>query len=217
DRELDRAALLLDDLGAAHRGGATGERPERLDAGDLLDEVRQSWAPLAWPVRREVRVEPSPATLAVRADRLRVAQALGNLVGNALEHGSGSVVLRARPGRGTVRLEVEDRGAGLPAPLPALVRRPRAGRGDRGRGLAIADDIARRCGGTLHHERTTAGCRLVLELPDADVERAARLEHLAPARRAATAADVDLLAALRWGGTARPTARRPERAAGGAR
>lgn len=201
DRELARAGLALDDLGAARQGGRADDRVERVDVADLLDEVRQTWAPLAWPVRREVRLEPSYEGFAVRADRLRLAQALGNLVGNALEHGSGAVVLRARGGGGRVRLEVEDRGAGLPAPLPALTRRPRGGRGARGRGLAIAEEIAQRHGGALHHERMTGGCRIVVELPDADA---------APAetRTAVTVGDVDLLGALRWGGTASPVRRR---------
>ncbi|HEU4657836.1 MAG TPA: HAMP domain-containing sensor histidine kinase [Capillimicrobium sp.] len=207
DRELARAGLALDDLGAARSGARAGDRVERVDVGDLLREVRETWAPLAWPVRREVRVEPSSQTLVVRVDRLRATQALGNLVGNALEHGSGPVVLRARGAGERVRLEVEDRGAGLPAPLPVLTRRPRGGRGARGRGLAIAAEIARRHGGALHDERTTGGCRLVLELPAADAPVVAHREA-----RSAAAADVDLLAALRWGGTARPrprTRRRP--------
>lgn len=213
DRELARAGLALEDLGSARRGARAADRRERLDVADVLDEVRETWAPLAWPVRREIRVEPSYEGFAVRADRLRLAQAVGNLVGNALEHGSGTVVLRARAGAGTVRLEVEDRGAGLPAPLPALTRRPRGGRGARGRGLAIAEEIARRHGGALRHERTTGGCRIVLELPDADADAATTPVLRRPP---VTAADVDLLSVLRLGGTARPAPRR-RRASGAAR
>lgn len=204
DRELARAALALDDLGAARDGGRADDRLDRVDVAELLDEVVQTWAPLAWPVRREVRAEPSCEGFAVLADRLRLAQALGNLVGNALEHGSGPVVLRARGAAGRVRLEVDDRGAGLPAPLPALTRRPRGGRGARGRGLAIAEEIARRHGGTLHHERTVGGCRIVIDLPDAD---ATGVPAASP-HAEATAAEIDLLGLLRWGATARPAPRR---------
>ncbi len=167
DRELERAGLALEDLGAARDGARAEDRSAPVDAVELLREARETWAPLAWPVRREVRVEPPHMTLELRADRLRLLQALGALVGNALEHGSGPVVLRARPERGRVRLEVEDRGPGLPVALETLVRRPRGGRGARGRGLAIASEIARRHGGLLRAERTTAGCRMVLELPEA--------------------------------------------------
>ena len=48
-----------------------------------------------------------------------------------------------------MRIEVDDEGPGLPAPVGDLTRRPRAGRGRRGRGLAIAADIADRHGGRL--------------------------------------------------------------------
>ena len=102
-------------------------------------------------------------------DRLRLAQALGNLIANAIEHG-GSVVRVTAATRGrTVRIEVSDDGPGLPAPVVALARRPRRGRGARGRGLAIALAIARRHGGTIAAAPTRAGARVVLELPAAAV------------------------------------------------
>ena len=46
-----------------------------------------------------------------------------------------------------VAVEVTDEGPGLPATLPTLVARARGGRGSRGRGLAIASEIAARHGG----------------------------------------------------------------------
>jgi two-component system sensor histidine kinase QseC len=198
DRELGRAAAALDDLDAARSGAARAERLEDVDAGDLLDEVCRAWAPLAWPVQRLVRVEPSLAPPVIRADRQRLIQALGNLVANALEHGAGTVVLRAEVDRGRVRLTVEDGGGGLPVGVAALIRRPRGGRGSRGRGLAIVDEIARRHGGRLHEERTTSRCRMVLELP-------------LPAAPRGPSIDVDgvrvRLPTWRWGGVVAERAR----------
>ena len=75
------------------------------------------------------------------------------------------VLVRMRAGTATVRVEVIDDGPGLPAPIAELVRRPRAGRGARGRGLAIAADVAARHGGRLAAAPTEHGARLVLELP----------------------------------------------------
>ena len=77
------------------------------------------------------------------------------------------MLLRARTSAHTVRIEVLDEGPGLPEPVAALVRRPRAGRGARGRGLAIGEDIAARHGGRLAAAPTERGARLVLELPTA--------------------------------------------------
>ena len=57
------------------------------------------------------------------------------------------------------------RAPGLPAPVGDLTRRPRAGRGRRGRGLAIAADIADRHGGRLVAAPAARGARVALELP----------------------------------------------------
>jgi signal transduction histidine kinase len=96
---------------------------------------------------------------------VRLTQAVGNLVANALEHGDGRVRLRARAQGDRVRIEVDDEGPGLPAPVGDLTRRPRAGRGRRGRGLAIAADIADRHGGRLVAAPTARGARVALQLP----------------------------------------------------
>jgi signal transduction histidine kinase len=179
DHELERAALALNDLEAAH----TGRRPRSLEgevvAADLLERVRASWTPLAWPTRREVRVEGlSAGNIApLRGDARRLAQALGVLVGNALEHGQGDVVLSARSWAGRVRFEVADDGAGPARPLRRLTRRRLGGRGSRGRGLAIAARIARDHGGRLRRE-PGGGCRMVLELPAPGVRGASARREL---------------------------------------
>ena len=98
-------------------------------------------------------------------DRLRLAQAIGNLLGNAIEHGRGPVVVDVAVRSTTVRIAVCDHGPGLPRPVAELRRRPRRGRGARGRGLAIAGDVAEAHGGALVSAPTGDGARLVLELP----------------------------------------------------
>ena len=101
----------------------------------------------------------------MRADRLRIAQALANLVANAVEHGGGEVRVRARAAAVSARVEVTDGGAGLPAPLADLVAAARGRRDRRGHGLALAAVIARRHGGRLVTAPSPRGARLVLELP----------------------------------------------------
>src|SRR5436309_14299348 len=107
DLELRRAGLALDDLLAARNGGRAGDLAELLEAHEVVQAVAESFLPVARGLGVELRVEPVPPGLFVHGDRLRLVQAVGNLVGNALEHGAGPVTLRVRVGAGTtVRLEV---------------------------------------------------------------------------------------------------------------
>ena len=87
----------------------------------------------------------------IAGDRERLAQALGNLVDNALRHGRGTVRLRATHD-GVVELHCRDEGAFDPAFLPvhssdSRADDARAGSGT-GLGLAIVDVIARAHGGS---------------------------------------------------------------------
>jgi two-component system OmpR family sensor kinase len=85
----------------------------------------------------------------VTADPIRLRQALGNLVDNALRYGNGTVSLSARALNGSVELHVRDEGNGFPPEfIPAAFERfSRAdggrGRGGTGLGLAIVQAIAR--------------------------------------------------------------------------
>jgi signal transduction histidine kinase len=169
DLELDRARLALEDLQAARSGGRAQDRLCAFDVGVLIVDAAEAWRPAARERGVRLRVEQPQGRALVHGDRTRLAQACGNLLANAIEHGGdgGEVVLRARAGLHTVRIEVLDDGPGLPAPVADLVRRPRAGRGTRGRGLAIAADVAARHRGRLASAPSERGARLVLELPTA--------------------------------------------------
>src|SRR5689334_14067812 len=163
--ELRRVGRAVDDLCAARRGRWAAELVEPVEAGELLDGVRAAWQPVADGLGRMLVVDEPGSPCFVRADRLRLAQALGNLVGNALEHGDGAVHVRARGAGGTLRIDIEDAGDGLPAPVDELAALARGGRGRRGRGLAIASEIVERSGGRLAAAPSSCGARLVLELP----------------------------------------------------
>jgi two-component system OmpR family sensor kinase len=103
--------------------------------------------------------------LRVEADEFRLRQALGNLVDNALRHGAGEIVLRARRGTldGAVELEVADHGPGFDPDLAGQAFE-RFARGDAARtrgagtglGLAIVRAIAEAHGGRAEIvDRTT--------------------------------------------------------------
>jgi signal transduction histidine kinase len=164
--ELRRAGLALADLDAAPQGRRAPQLAEPVEVGALLAESIEAWRPLARAVSAELLHEPPPGRLVVRADRLRLAQAVGNLVLNALEHGAGPVRLGAHATASRVRIEVRDQGPGLAGPIASLSRPLHTGR--HGHGLAIAARVAERHGGRLLTAPVGSGCCVVLELPRAD-------------------------------------------------
>lgn len=167
DVQLQRAALAVADLAAAPRRGSAGDAPGFVCVGELLEEQVRAWRPMAASYGCELRLAPVAPALAVHGDRLRLGQAIGNVVANAAEHGRGCIELSARLLGGRVRIEVVDDGPGLPAPVADLAARPHGGRGTRGRGLAIAAGIVRRHGGRLASAPSDRGARLALDLPAA--------------------------------------------------
>jgi two-component system, OmpR family, sensor kinase len=153
--ETDRLVQLAGDLlliASADRGKLR-LREERVSARDLLESVDNRFAWRAQEAGRALEVD-APPDLAFTGDRLRLEQALGNLVENALRHGAGAVRLRARAIDGRVELHVRDEGAGL---APDFVPRAfqRFSRSDESRtsggaglGLAIVEAIAAAHGGS---------------------------------------------------------------------
>ncbi|HEY0343257.1 MAG TPA: HAMP domain-containing sensor histidine kinase [Solirubrobacteraceae bacterium] len=164
--ELRRAGLALDDFAAARSGRRTLDRDEPVEIAELLEEQLASWQVVAGAFQSTLALGSALPSAFVRGDRLRLAQAISNLVANALEHAPGRVELTARTvGARHVRIEVVDEGPGLPSPVAALTRRARAGRGRRGRGLAIAAEIADRHGGRIIAAPAPRGARIGMELP----------------------------------------------------
>jgi len=167
DRELRRLAFMLEDLDAARAGREVREEAEAIDLGELLTEAAVAWSPVARAFGAEVEVDAPDAVAMLRGNRMRLTQACGNLLANAIEHAGGHIELRGRTFGERVRIEVVDQGPGLPAPVAQLTRAARAGRGSRGRGLAIASEIAARHGGRLASAPSLHGARVALELPTA--------------------------------------------------
>ena len=152
--ECDHLAQLAEDLLVIARasGGQLPVRCEWLEAGSLLDGARQRFADRA--AQHGVRVVvDAPDGLAVHADPLRLRQALGNLLDNALRHGAGEVVLAARHAGAAVEIDVSDHGRGFAADVAeqAFERFTRGdaarARGGAGLGLAIVRAIVEAHGG----------------------------------------------------------------------
>jgi two-component system OmpR family sensor kinase len=162
--ETDRLVQLAGDLLliASADQGQLALRTEPMPAVDVLASVRNRFGWRAAAARRALVVD-APGELALVADRLRLEQALSNLVENALRHAAGTVTLHAA-GRGAgVELRVGDEGPGFPADvLPRAFQRFSRGSesrttGGAGLGLAIVDTIARAHGGSARAANAPGG------------------------------------------------------------
>ena len=153
--EIDHLSQLAEDMLLIARAGdgRLPVRPERLDVCELLDGSRERFADRAREQGRRIVVD-APKQLTAELDPLRLRQAIGNVVDNALRHGEGTVTLAARPEEGGVLIEVSDEGPGF---APDLAGRAfeRFARGDQSRardgtglGLAIVRAVAEAHGGT---------------------------------------------------------------------
>jgi signal transduction histidine kinase len=178
--ELGRLALAAEDLQAdrpRHRPSEPSPdmTPVGCDVAALVRALAPGWEAQAAGVGRTLDVTVPEGGAYASGARLRLAQALGNLVANALEHGAGDVgvLVRVTPGA-TVAVEISDAGEGLPATVAALVTRPTDPLSRHGHGLAIAATIAKDAGGRLAAAPTARGARLVLSLPAAPGARTHR-------------------------------------------
>ncbi|HYF72956.1 MAG TPA: PAS domain S-box protein [Nocardioides sp.] len=178
-----RLRRLLADLLTASRlqASALELELEPVDVGKLVDAAAEG-ARRAHPgAVVEVDVEPG---LVVEGDRDRLAQAVDNLVVNALRHGVPPVLLTARGREGgeggeggrLVEIEVRDGGAGVSAEMrDRLFDRFATGRagGGTGLGLYIVRQLARSHRGDASYRPGAAGTSgsFVITLPRADETR----------------------------------------------
>jgi signal transduction histidine kinase len=171
--EADRVVALAEDLLVIARSddGRLPVRLEAVDAGDVLRAASRRFTSRA--AERGIDLEiRDPDGRELVADRLRLEQALGNLVDNALRHGAGTVTLAVEPRGDRIEVHVRDDGPGFPEHFVAhaFERFTRAdaarGRGGAGLGLAIVDAIARGHGGSAHaRNRPEGGADVWIALP----------------------------------------------------
>jgi signal transduction histidine kinase len=168
--ETDRLVRLAEDLLVLAQAddGRLPLRREPVRAADVLGAVSEAFRARAEGAGRSIETEPSDG-IALDADRMRLEQAVGNLVDNALRHGRGTVRLAAVERDGQTELHVRDDGPGLtPELLPHAFERftrgdeARTGAGT-GLGLALVNAIAEAHGGSAG----ARGSDIWLAIPDA--------------------------------------------------
>jgi signal transduction histidine kinase len=173
--EIDRLVQLSEDLLVLARAeeGELAISPEPLPVGELLASLSERFRARASESGRPLDVV-ADGGLVIQGDRLRLEQALTNMVDNAFRHGEGEVRVRAESDGGRIRIHVSDQGQGFPDDLlPRAFERfsrgdPARGRGGSGLGLAIVETIARAHGGSAGVANAPAGgAEAWVELPAA--------------------------------------------------
>jgi two-component system OmpR family sensor kinase len=173
--EIARVSRLVDDLLLLAKAEQT--QFLRVEPIELASFVAELWDGMSLLAQRRFELGPVPQGR-LRADSDRLAQALRNLLGNAIDHtaaGQGLVRLLVEPAQGgRVRLVVEDDGPGIPVAQRERIfdrfhrtdaARDRAS-GGTGLGLAIVRAIVQAHGGRVTAGRSPeGGARIELELP----------------------------------------------------
>jgi signal transduction histidine kinase len=106
----DRLERIIDELLVIARADSADRRPLDIDA--LLDDVRAERIGALAGQGRALRVERDDDLPAVVASPIAIRQILAVLVDNAIEHGAGTVTIRARDVAAGLALDVTDAGPG---------------------------------------------------------------------------------------------------------
>ncbi len=144
-----------------------------LDLGDALRDLAEMYAPLIEDAGRDVRLAIDDEAIRP-AHRELIAQALGNLVDNALKYGVGTITLGLVRATDRIHLSIADQGAGI-APEHHGTALRRFGRIDEARGgagvglgLSLVAAVARLHDGAVRLEHAAPGLRVVIDLPAGD-------------------------------------------------
>ena len=180
DEETIRLQHLLDDLAGLHEQvlGRLELNRSPVQVHDWLVSTLSPWEAsarqkgLAW----ELDVAPNLPVVMMDADRM--AQAIGNILSNAIKFtpAGGRVSTTVKLADGWLAVQVADTGPGIPVEEKEKVFQPfyRGRQGHRivegmGLGLSIARDIATAHGGDIELETTpgmqSAGSRFTLRIP----------------------------------------------------
>jgi len=152
------AICALDDLDREINGAARRIELRPVDCRALVQPAVERWQGVAAATRRALTLRWRAGSASVLADPDRVAQALDNLIDNALRHGGLRVSVDAELCSTGVRIIVRDTGgAAKPTRSSSDIR--------HGHGLAIVSRVAAEHGGSFRLLQTAAGVTATLELP----------------------------------------------------
>jgi signal transduction histidine kinase len=156
---LELATSALQDLDGALNGEPPSRPARRFSCREAMMACLERWRP---PAARAggIRLYWDAGPAMIEGDAARLAQALDNLVSNALEHGGPPVVVTGARVAGRVRITIAN---GVGKTAPPRDRDPR-----RGHGTEVVSEVASAHRGRFALCETGSGCVAALELPLAE-------------------------------------------------
>jgi signal transduction histidine kinase len=164
ESSLQLATVALERLDREVNGASLEEVETAVSVAGLIEEAEQRWRQAAARYGTSLEVDRNGEDLCVGGDRFDLAQALDNLLSNAIEHGGGRVQIQWRRECGWAWLSISDSGCSAGAKAKGS-RLPRKRQRRRGHGLRVVGRIARRHGGSFTLSRTPHGAKASLRLP----------------------------------------------------
>jgi signal transduction histidine kinase len=150
--------------------GSYREQFQEIDLSAMLADLAELYEPVAREAEIGLDIDIEPGAR-VAADRSLLAQAVVNLIENALHHGQAAISISLHRQADQFAITIADRGAGVPvmeqvAVLERFVRldRHRSGPG-AGLGLSLARAIAEAHGGAISLSDNQPGLRATITLP----------------------------------------------------
>ncbi len=151
--------------------GSPGLRPpaEPIEVRPLLDSAARRWRARVSLGGGSLRFRWRAGGAVVVGNRVELAQAIDNLIVNAIEHGGPRIAIDARPHGAHVRIVVAD--SGRASRSPARGERPSeaiarlSGRRRHGHGLAVVRRVAAAHGGRFALRCSERGSLAMLDVP----------------------------------------------------
>jgi signal transduction histidine kinase len=163
------AAAALERLECEINGGPSPPRLRTVELRPLVEATLRRWGARASLGGGRIVLRWQADEAVVEADPAELAQALDNLIVNAIEHGGPSIALEVRRQGGSVQVAVVDSGRRSRHPsrrgTPAEVIARLSGKRRRGYGLAVVRRTAAAHGGRFALRRSERGTVALLELP----------------------------------------------------
>ena len=164
ESSLQLATVALERLDREINGSALEAAATEVSVDELIDTAARRWRTAADRLGRGLRCRLQAHGTFVQGDPFDLAQALDNLLSNAIEHGGGRVEIESHCEGGWICISVRDAGRSS-GPKRKATRSRHRGRSRRGHGLRVVNRIAAAHGGGFNLQRAPQGTMATLRLP----------------------------------------------------